>query len=81
MQHKNLSNLPPELQKLHELYPDLDYDQLEAAAENLRKYVEVAMKIHDRLSKEGPPEDDSSNGYDINTAGSNVEKNPPAKMG
>jgi hypothetical protein len=61
----------------------MNYDQLHEAWYNLEKYLRVAMRIHDRISKterpdrDAPAEDASA---DINRTGSNVEKIVPAKM-
>ena len=79
----DLNNLPPELQKLHELYPHMNYDQLHDAWYNLEKYLRVAMRIHDRISKTEQPSEDApfeDASAVINTTGPNAEKFPPAKM-
>jgi hypothetical protein len=52
------NSLPPELQKLHDLYPDMNYDQLHEAWYNLERYLRVAMRIHRRMSKTDQSEGD-----------------------
>lgn len=36
---------------LKELYPELSNDELKEAEENLRRYVAVVLRIHDRLER------------------------------
>jgi len=40
--------LEPDLTLLRKAYPRLDQAQLERAAENLRRYIELALRIHER---------------------------------
>ena len=42
-------HLPPELKKLHTLYPDMNYDQLLEAWQNVDNYIRVVLRIHQRL--------------------------------
>ncbi len=38
--------------KIHDLYPELSDDELKRAEENLKKYLKIVMRIHDRLTEE-----------------------------
>jgi hypothetical protein len=35
--------------KIRDLYPDLDEQQLKDAEENLRSYIEIALRIYERI--------------------------------
>ena len=80
-EHGPFGNAPPELQKLHDLYPDMNYDQLLEAWQNLDNYIRVVLRIHERISKTEHPENaplgDVSS--DINTTPSDQGKIVPAK--
>lgn len=34
---------------IHDLYPHLDEQQLKEAEDNLRSYIEIALRIYDRI--------------------------------
>lgn len=45
---------PKSLASLRDLYPDYTEDELKEAYENLRRYVELGMRIVTRIEREDP---------------------------
>jgi hypothetical protein len=41
------------LDRIRELYPDMSDDKLRIARDNLRRYVAIIWRIHQRLKAEG----------------------------
>ena len=44
---------------LRDLYPDITDEELEEAEENLQGYLDVVLRIYERLQAEQPPLTDS----------------------
>jgi hypothetical protein len=53
-----MQNLAPDKNDhvtIHDLYPHLDEAQLKEAEENLQRYVEIAMRIYERIQLDERP--------------------------